>query len=75
MKPQIEALLNKKPNSQKIETLRAELYDVERKIKESIINQRASKEAKALECIKKILAISIVMPNSSLNKHQQWDHY
>ena len=53
VKPQIEALLNKKPNSQKIETLRAELYDVERKIKESIINQRASKEAKALECIKK----------------------
>ena len=53
VKPQIDALSNKNPNSQKLETLRAELYDVERKIKDSIINQRASKEVKAIECIKK----------------------
>ena len=53
MKPQIESLSAKNPNSRKLKTLRAELYDIERKIKESIINQRAANEIKALECIKK----------------------
>ena len=53
VKPQIESLSAKNPNSRKLKTLRAELYDIERKIKESIINQRAANEIKALECIKK----------------------
>ena len=53
VKPQIKSLSEKNPASRKLEKLRSELYDIDRKIKESITNQRASSEAKAVECIKK----------------------
>ena len=51
VKPQIKSISARNPSSRKLENLRAELYDIERKINESITNQRASREAKALESI------------------------
>ena len=53
VKPQIKALAESNPSSHKLEKLRSELYDIERTIKESITNQQASREAKALENIKR----------------------
>ena len=53
VKPQIKALTEKNSSSNKLDKLRSELYDIEEKIKESITNQQASREAKALESIKR----------------------
>ena len=52
VKRQISELSGRNKFSRKIEKLRAEIYDIDIKIKECINNQQASCEAKALENIK-----------------------
>ena len=52
VRAQISTMTLKNPNSTKIEKLRAEIYDIEQKIKESIANQKKERERKALETIK-----------------------
>ena len=51
VKAQVNALSNKNPNSQKEVKLRAELHDLNVKIKESISRQRDEKEKKAIATI------------------------
>ena len=53
VKSQINAIVDKNPNSQKLDKLRAEVHDIECKIKESIGNQSHYKEKKAVEAIRK----------------------
>ena len=51
VKPQIEALKQKNPNSPKLVKLKAELYDIDRKIAESIEKQNLEIETKAISKI------------------------
>ena len=51
VKAQLNAISNKNKKPQKQDDLRAELYDINLKIKESICTQKEEKEAKALQTI------------------------
>ena len=48
IKPQVEALSRKQPKCPKLIKLRAEIYDIDQKIKESVMTERKDREAKAL---------------------------
>ena len=52
IKPQIQGLVAKNPSSSKLQKLRAELYDIDEKIKTSMNNQRKSQEEKAIKAMK-----------------------
>ena len=48
IKPQISALVQANPNSGKLVNLRAEMHDIEKKLKDSIAEQKREAEGKAL---------------------------